>query len=239
MADTHPQAQQVQALALELGRELTPGQASQLALYLGLLVAWNRRANLVGPRTWPEMLAQLVADSWHLADLVSELALPQDPLTLDFGAGAGLPGIPLRVFWTAGRYVMIEPRAKRAAFLRQSLAMMRLAGTEAFEGRYEALPLRADLCVSRAFQPWRTFLATAQKFGRARAQNDFAVPGDPGVRLLNAPVTIVFANAKSPDEPLPEGWKLHAVREYPRFEGVGKPREPGYFWVFSPVSTPS
>ena len=219
MSGTRPTPENVAAKALGLGRELLPGQAQGLALYLELLETWNRRTNLVGPKTWPLMLSRLAADSWHLADLFHALPLPPDPVTLDFGAGAGLPGIPLRLFWKAGRYVMIEPRAKRAAFLRQCLAMMRLKEAEVFEGGYEALALQADICVSRAFAPWRTFLATAGKFKR---------DGTP-----QSPLAVVFATAKTPDRPLPEGWELRVAREYPRFE------EPGYFWIFSPTSAPS
>jgi len=225
MKSTRPTAENVAAKALALGRELTSGQAQGLAAYLELLETWNRRTNLAGPKTWPEMLSRLVADSWHLADLFHELALPPDSVTLDFGAGAGLPGVPLRLFWKAGRYVLIEPRARRAAFLRQCLAMMRIKEAEVFEGRYEALASEADICVSRAFQPWPAFLATAGKFKREGT--------------CAAPLVVVFANAKTPDQPLPEGWELRAVREYPRFEESGTLAKPGYFWVFVPASAPS
>jgi len=225
MADTHPTPQNVTTAARGLGQELNAAQAQGLAVYLELLETWNRRTNLVGPKTWPRMLARLVADSWRLADLLRELPLPPDPVTLDFGAGAGLPGVGLRLFWKAGRYVMIEPRAKRAAFLRQCLAMMRLKEAEVFEGGYEALPLRADICLSRAFQPWRTFLATAERFASD------ATP--------QTPLIIVFASAKTPDQPVPQGWWLRASRKYPRFKESGELGEPGYFWVFAPASAPS
>jgi 16S rRNA (guanine527-N7)-methyltransferase len=219
-ASAPPTPTGVARAALALGRELSPEQASGLATYLGLLEAWNRRTNLVGPRTWPDMLSTLVADSWNLADLLGELALPENPTTLDFGAGAGIPGVPLRLFWRTGRYVLIEPRAKRAAFLRQCLAMMRLAGTEVFEGRAEGLRLEADLCLSRAFQPWRVFLETAGGFAGGSA-----APGGPGA--------IVFASGAQPDGPVPDGWRLERVKPYQRLAGEG------YFWVFAPSISPS
>lgn len=200
--------------ARKLGRALAPEQASGLARYLELLETWNRRTNLVGPRRWPEMLSELVADSWRLADLMGELDLPPDPVTIDFGAGAGIPGVPLRLFWDAGRYVLVEPRAKRAAFLRQCAAMLRLKGTEVFEGRAEAVRLEADVCLSRAFQPWREFLETSRGFlGRGGRG-----PGR----------VVVFAGEASPGGPLPEGYALALSRPYPRPSGTG------YFWVFEP-----
>lgn len=242
MATGNPSPQDVADAALKLGRELTSEQSSGLATYLGLLQTWNRKTNLVGPRAWPQMLSDLVADSWHLAELLDELDLPGSPVTLDFGAGAGIPGIPLRLFWKAGRYVMIEPRAIRAGFLRQCTAMMRLQETEVFEGRAEAVQEKADICLSRAFQPWREFLKTASVHGRQTAPeggksapsvsreaslDELGSKAGPG-EAPGYPVVVVFANEASPDGPVPEGFILVRSKAYPSRGGTG------YFWVFAP-----
>ncbi|MFP4517137.1 MAG: 16S rRNA (guanine(527)-N(7))-methyltransferase RsmG, partial [Desulfovibrionales bacterium] len=132
-----------------------------LAVYLDLLVTWNRKMNLVGPGDWRTILTTLVADSFHLAAFVKELPLPHDPLCLDPGAGAGLPGIPLRILWTQGRYHMVESRQKRALFLRHALMHCRLERTWVVQGRVESLSeelARADLIISRAFMPWKELL---------------------------------------------------------------------------------
>jgi 16S rRNA (guanine527-N7)-methyltransferase len=225
MASHDPTPASVAEAALALGRELSPEQASGLSTYLGLLQTWNRKTNLVGPRQWPLMLSELVADSWHLADLLSTLALPEAPLTLDFGAGAGIPGIPLRLFWGAGRYVLIEPRAKRAAFLRQCAAMMRLAASEVFEGRAEvvseAVTGGAQVCLSRAFQPWREFLKTA---------SGFRPDSGSGSGAGRYPLVVVFASDAAPDGDVPEGFALEKSVSYP------SRGQTGYFWVFAPIS---
>lgn len=213
MAVTHVSPDEVAARAQALGRTLDPAQARGLSLYLGLLETWNRKMNLVGPGTWPEMLGELVADSWRLADLLGELVAADDPLTLDYGAGAGIPGVPLRLFWGAGRYVLIEPRAKRAGFLRQCLAMLSLPATEVFQGRAESLALPgaravADVCLSRAFQPWREFLETVRPVFGPRS------------------LAVVFANQPRPEADPPEGYAFRLSRDYPRRDRVG------YFWVF-------
>lgn len=226
-ADALPSPENVSLAAHHSGRRLDGPQASGLAVYLGLLQTWNARTNLVGPRRWPDMLSELVADSWWLADLLSELPalLPgffrgsghaQEPLTLDFGAGAGIPGIPLRLFWGAGRYVLIEPRAKRAGFLRQCVAMLGLGATEVFEGRAQDIAPCADICLSRAFEPWPRFLKTASGFAR---------PGSAeGSGPL--PLAVVFATRETPEQAVPEGYRLALSRAYP---SRGKT---GYFWVF-------
>jgi 16S rRNA (guanine527-N7)-methyltransferase len=161
-----PDADQVASSAARLGRVLSAEEARLLTVYLGLLVKWNSRMNLVGPATWPEILEILIQDSWHLADLLQTLA-PQPGQTLDLGAGAGLPGIPLRVFWQSGEYYLVEPRQKRAIFMEQSVAHMKLPRTKVICGRMEALPAarrQADLIVSRAFMPWKKLLAEVRGY---------------------------------------------------------------------------
>ncbi|NLW80501.1 MAG: 16S rRNA (guanine(527)-N(7))-methyltransferase RsmG [Desulfovibrionales bacterium] len=177
-----PTAAAVSLLARNLGRVLAADEAGLLSAYLGLLVKWNARMNLVGPTSWQQMLETLVQDSWHLADLLA--GLPAQPgETLDLGAGAGLPGIPLRVFWRSGDYFLVEPRQKRAIFMEQAVMVMKLPRTRVLCCRMEALPparRRADLIVSRAFKPWRALLEEVRGLlgpgGRVLVMSNEALP---------------------------------------------------------------
>jgi 16S rRNA (guanine527-N7)-methyltransferase len=201
-------AAQVAAAAARLGRTLGDEESTLLSVYLGLLVKWNARMNLVGPSTWPEILQNLIQDSWHLSDLLHTVA-PQPGQTLDLGAGAGLPGIPLRVFWQQGEYFLVEPRQKRALFMEQALAHMRLPRTKVICARMEALPAArrdADLIVSRAFMPWQKLLV---------AVKDCLAPQG---RVL------VMSNETSAETV--EGYRLEMVRDY---AVAGKKR---YFRLF-------
>lgn len=217
-----PDPAAVAARAAEAGHRLAPGQAEALALYLELLMQWNARMNLVGARTWGQAFDDLAADSLHLAALLRDLSasgiLSAEPLCLDLGAGAGLPGIPLRIVWPHGFYHMIEPREKRALFLGVALARIGLPATHVVRARAEDLPeqlRRADLVVSRAFMPWRDYLAMAK---------DLLVPGG---------VCLVMALDAFGDEP-PEGFALVRQQAYEVFpEGVAQTR---YFWCFTPES---
>jgi 16S rRNA (guanine527-N7)-methyltransferase len=207
--NSHPEAREVALRAQGLGRVLTDDQARLLSVYLGLLVKWNARMNLVGPSTWTEILDTLIQDSWHLADLLHTLRT-QPAQTLDLGAGAGLPGIPLRVFWQSGEYYLVEPRQKRAIFMEQAVVHMKLPLTSVICARMEALPparRAADLIVSRAFMPWRKLLA--------EVKSCLAPQG----RVL------VMSNESSTDTV--EGYSLELVREYPV---AGKKR---YFRLFA------
>ncbi len=197
-----PAPRDVAELAARLGRALDPDQADKLAAYLGLLAKWNRSVNLVGRQGWQDVLTDLVADSWHVADFLAALpGLPDNPLTLDPGAGAGLPGIPLRLFWTPGEYHLIEVRAKRVAFLRMALARLGLERTHVAEGRVEDVAPRigpADLMLSRAFMPWPALLDLAASL---------AAPGG---------TCVVMASQPPPDEAGRVGpWRLVRAGSYP------------------------
>ncbi len=136
-----------------------PGLLQPLAGYLELLMQWNKVMNLVGPTTWQEIFRTLVVDSIHLATFLKEIVPQEAPHCWDLGAGAGLPGVVLRMIWQKGGYYLIEAREKRALFLSAVLAYFPLRGVRVFRGRAERFMSapdtgKADLIVSRAFMPW-------------------------------------------------------------------------------------
>lgn len=160
--------QELAELSEAAGFSLPETVLKPLAGYLGLLMQWNKVMNLVGPRTWRETFSTLVVDSLHLGRFLEELteSQPKSALTAasvpeiwDLGAGAGLPGLPLRMVWQKGSYWMIEAREKRALFLSTVLARHPLPGVTVYRGRAEAFmagppPRIADIVISRAFMPW-------------------------------------------------------------------------------------
>ncbi len=128
--------------------------------YVNMLMRWNARMNLVGARTWQEAAQDLVADCLRLGDFLKTLPLAENPVCWDPGAGAGLPGIPLRCVWKKGTYHMIEVRSKRALFLSQILGTIDLERTQVHNMDINRFmqEKKADLVVSRAFLPWEKVL---------------------------------------------------------------------------------
>jgi 16S rRNA (guanine527-N7)-methyltransferase len=194
-----------------LGFPLREESLVPLAAYLSLLMRWNAAMNLVGAASWEEALETLILDSFHLAPFLAALDLGPEPFCLDIGSGAGLPGIPLRLLWRKGTYVLVEAREKRALFMRTALAGMALGDTRVFQGRAEAYfktARPADLIVSRAFMPWRGML-------------DF-------VAQAHAPEgRVVFLTQAPAPDAVPNLWRLEASQPYPI---NGKNR---YFWCFA------
>lgn len=206
-------AQAVGSLCRDLGFSLPGAAVEELVIYLGLLEKWNRVMNLVGPGNWRDVLATLVVDSLRLDAFVRALPLPPAPECRDLGAGAGLPGIPLRMLWQEGTYALVEAREKRALFLRTVLASCPLPGVSVFQGRAEAFMAGrgpAHLTVSRAFLPWEKVLALVE---------DHTATGG----------FCLFLTLKPLPQALPQGWAAAAEQEY----AVGADRR--WFWALRKV----
>ncbi len=209
-----PSASEIIRFCANLNRALTAQQAEALYRYLQLLLKWNRRTNLVGTNDWQIIISDLVADSWHLADFVQTLSLPTHPRCVDLGAGAGLPGIPLRLFWTIGEYHLVEIRQKRTAFLLQAVAAVGLSQTlvrpQPAEQALSALaPI--DLCLSRAFMPWLRLVDLVRPW------------------LATNGLLVIMANESVPAT-LPDPWRLAGSHVY---TAAGKTR---YFWALAAAS---
>jgi len=202
MTTTNPTHHDVAEAAQRLGRPLTGAEAQSLATYLDQLIKWNKKMNLVGRSSWRDVFDTLVVDSLHLAGFLAGLKLPDSPLTLDLGAGAGLPGIPLRALWQAGEYHLVEVREKRSLFMRSVLGKLSLPATEVFHGKAEDVlealgKPTADLILSRAFMPWEKLL-------------DFTRPMLPIGGLI-----VILSNDLPPAQSaLPQGWELTASASY-------------------------
>jgi 16S rRNA (guanine527-N7)-methyltransferase len=196
-------------------------QAEQLATYLGCLLRWNRRMNLVSAADWETILTKLVLDSFFLAELLDEIGPVQKPRIIDVGAGAGLPGIPYRILRQDGEYMMLEPRGKRHSFLRFVLSRIRLPGTEAVRARLEDLPPesnRADVLLGRGTAHWRRFLELVSPYCTPHG------------------LVVAFSGSPFPgEEPLPAGWDLLGATPYRTSPDLPL----RYFWSFCPKKAPS
>jgi 16S rRNA (guanine527-N7)-methyltransferase len=135
------------ALAIRLGLALSGPQRAGLKAFCELLLLWNARINLTGARTREELEGE------HLVDAVAMAALaPPGARVVDVGSGGGLPAIPFALLRPDVALTMVEPRAKRVAFLRTAV---RAAGVraEVLPGRLEEVGLEErgfDVASSRA-----------------------------------------------------------------------------------------
>lgn len=120
----------------------------QLALYVALVERWNRRMNLTAIRD-PKTFVQLhIGESLRCAQL-----LPGEvTAVMDFGSGAGLPGIPIQVARPELIVTLAESQNKKAAFLHEAIRELGLVQTNVYAGRVEDMPAgqQFDLVTLRA-----------------------------------------------------------------------------------------
>lgn len=94
-----------------------------LADYCKLVGAWARRVDLVSPGDLPRFRERHIEDSLRVLPLIE--GLPEGP-GIDVGSGAGLPGVPLAIAEPGRLWRLLEPRAKRAAFLDEVVRELQL-----------------------------------------------------------------------------------------------------------------
>ena len=132
------------------GISLSSIQIQVLDAYLSHLVTWNERLNLTSIRD-PELMVRR-----HLIDCISvvQFLRPTGHL-MDVGSGAGLPGIPIAVLLQEKRVTLLEPRRRRANFLRHLIRMLELKRVRVLEKRLEELNAqqldRLDETIARSF----------------------------------------------------------------------------------------
>jgi 16S rRNA (guanine527-N7)-methyltransferase len=128
------------------------GERLPLAVrYAEMLSGAAVERGLIGPgeknRLWKRHLLNCAV----VAELVPPG--PDDSQCLaDLGSGAGLPGIVLAIMLPAARVILVEPMARRTAFLLECAETLRLGNVEVRRGRAEDLAgqIQADVVTSRA-----------------------------------------------------------------------------------------
>ena len=89
---------------------------------------------------------------------------------VDLGSGAGLPGLPLAIAEPARRFVLVEPRKRRAAFLEWAIAELGLTNARVEAIAAEQFRTSVPLCTARALAPmeacWRLASPVLEQGGR-------------------------------------------------------------------------
>ena len=184
--------------AAELGVTLDTSQAATLLRYEDLLAGRAVPLGAVARSDATRIRARHILDCLRAAPLVHE-----EDLACDLGSGAGLPGIVVAVAEPLVRVLLVESRAKRAAFLEFAVQELRLSNAQVVVGRAEELRRGVDACFARAFAPLPLAWSVARGILR------------PGGRL------IYFAGAELGEPVVPDGAALEAVVRTAVLESAG------------------
>lgn len=148
-----------------VGLSLSPEQQGQLARYMGLLSHWNGTYNLTALRSAPDMLSHHLADCLAvLRPLMAHVDAAEASLKLlDVGSGGGLPGVVLAICCPSLHVSCVDTVGKKAAFIRQVAAELRLPRLRGEHARVEQLPGQYDLITSRAFASLDDFVSLTRQ----------------------------------------------------------------------------
>ncbi len=137
----------------QIGELLDPYYASpttllldQLSVYLELLMKWNARTNLTAIRTPREIVSRHFGES-----LFTAIHLPAAKSLLDFGSGAGFPGLPIQLALPLMEVTLGESQRKKGTFLREVVRALGIT-TKVWVDRVENMPTecRFDVVTLRA-----------------------------------------------------------------------------------------
>jgi 16S rRNA (guanine527-N7)-methyltransferase len=160
---------------------------ARLDRYVGLLLEWQAKTNLVAPSTLPHLWTRHISDSLQLLTLA-----PTAALWADFGSGGGFPGVVLAcaLAETPGAMVhLIERNAKKGAFLREALRVTNSPGTVHVADIGDIVDSaigRVDCVTARALAPLHQLIGFAEPLIRQGAKALFLKGQDVESELTEA-----------------------------------------------------
>jgi 16S rRNA (guanine527-N7)-methyltransferase len=116
--------------------DLRAETVARLEHYFGLLLAWNRRSNLISRGDESRLIERHALDSLLVVPPIDELG---GRSVLDLGSGGGLPGIPLKILRPELDVTLLDSRRMKTLFLLQAAGELGLSGLRVWRLRAERL----------------------------------------------------------------------------------------------------
>jgi len=162
--------------ALDL--ELPEISQEQLIEFLHFLKKWNKTYNLTAISEFSKMMP------YHLFDSLSIAPYIQGDNIVDVGSGAGLPGIPLAIYFPEKTFVLIDSVGKKTRFINQAARHLGLKNVTGVHMRAEQYPTSQafDTMTARAVGSMDYLLPIARHLlkssGELLVMRTESLPGD-------------------------------------------------------------
>ena len=201
----------------ELGYRLDSAAVDRLVQLRDLLLEWNQRFNLTRVTDPQEIETRLYLDSLAMLPLIRAVTpLPNAApgiRVVDVGAGAGFPGLPLKIVAPEIELVLIEATAKKVGFLDEVIRALGLAKTTAVHGRAEELAhdmryrSRFDVVTARAVARLPALIEICMPFCRVGGRGIFPKGRDLHQEIASAENALHLLHCKilsTETTPIPE-----------------------------------
>jgi 16S rRNA (guanine527-N7)-methyltransferase len=142
-----------------LGLGLSDEQIRLLLGYVALIQKWNKVYNLTALRDPADMLTHHLLDSLTAIAPLSRHTQGRAARVLDVGSGGGLPGVVLAICMPELNVSCVDTVAKKAAFVQQVAASLKLPNLRGIHARVESLTDPYQVICSRAFASLPDFVA--------------------------------------------------------------------------------
>jgi 16S rRNA (guanine527-N7)-methyltransferase len=150
-----------------LSAPLEDSQLESISTYIDILLRWNARINLTSVRHPHEVITRHFGESLfaarHLFPAAAQSSA-QPVHLIDFGSGAGFPGLPIKIWRSDLHLTLIESNQRKATFLRETVRSLALADVTVYGGRAESYPGNpAQLITLRAVERFEEALSEATR----------------------------------------------------------------------------
>lgn len=131
---------------VQLGLDIPELSQEKMVAFLQFLKKWNKAYNLTAIIDDYRMITHHLLDSLAIAPYI------KGDHIVDVGSGAGLPGIPLAIYYPSKQFVLIDSVGKKTRFINQAARHLGLSNVKAVHTRAEQYPtsLAFDTMTCRA-----------------------------------------------------------------------------------------
>jgi 16S rRNA (guanine527-N7)-methyltransferase len=135
--------QQLADGARKLGIPLTDDQLDAFQIYYETLIDWNMRVNLTRITDYEAVQVKHFLDSLSCLSVIQHVsadsgrASAAGPQAIDVGAGAGFPGVPLKIAMPTLRLTLLEATGKKVEYLGFLVKRLALTDVKVVKARAE------------------------------------------------------------------------------------------------------
>jgi 16S rRNA (guanine527-N7)-methyltransferase len=183
----------IEAIFKFLKINVADSAVAKLHQYCELVISGNTRVNVTGARTVDDFIAGPLFDALTLIPLLC----PHSTI-VDIGSGGGLPAVPLTILFPDINLTLVEPRTRRAAFLKQVQQMLFLTNEIRCTQDRELSARQWDAAISQAVFPPPLWMKRARRLVR---------PG--------GCIYVLSSSAVAPDQ-LPSGCHIELQQDWKR-----------------------